>query len=163
MPSLPAAGALSGCLCLFPLLAATAALAEEADHLQRGRYLVQVAGCNDCHTPGYAMAPEKVPESLWLTGDQLGWSGPWGTTYPANLRLFMQGYSEEQWLDAAHKANFRPPMPSHALRVMHDDDLRSLYRYIRHLGPAGQAAPAYLPPGTQPTGPAVLFPPPPAS
>ena len=29
----------------------------------------------------------KVEEKDWLTGDHLGWKGPWGTTYPANLRI----------------------------------------------------------------------------
>jgi len=58
--------------------------------LDRGRYLVKIAGCNDCHTAGYAETAGKVPEKQWLTGDQLGWRGPWGTTYAANLRLYMQ-------------------------------------------------------------------------
>ena len=49
--------------------------------LDRGRYLVKIAGCNDCHTRGYAETAGKVPEKQWLTGDQLGWRGPWGTTY----------------------------------------------------------------------------------
>ena len=39
--------------------------------VQRGRYLVQIGGCNDCHTPGYANANGKVDEKLWLTGDKL--------------------------------------------------------------------------------------------
>src|SRR5215212_12212744 len=58
--------------------------------VERGRYLVKVAGCNDCHTAGYAMAGGKVPESQWLMGDHLGWRGPWGTTYAVNLRRYMQ-------------------------------------------------------------------------
>lgn len=161
MPSFLRVGALSGCLCLPLLSLSTPSPAADTDPLQRGRYLVQIAGCNDCHTAGYAMAPEKVPESAWLTGDQLGWNGPWGTTYPSNLRLYMQAYSEEQWLANARQANFRPPMPSHVLRVMSEDDLRGIYRFVRHLGPAGQIAPAYLPPGESPKGPAVVFPAPP--
>ena len=40
-------------------------------------------------------------------------------------------------------------------------DLRAIYRYIRHLGPAGQPAPAYLPPDQTPKGPYVQFPAPP--
>ena len=41
------------------------------------------------------------------------------------------------------------------------DDLRALYRYIRYLGPAGKPAPAFVPPGQEPKGPAVQFPAPP--
>src|SRR5438309_826042 len=58
--------------------------------VERGRYLVQIAGCNDCHTPGYMQTEGKVPEAQWLTGDHFGWRGPWGTTYAVNLRQYMQ-------------------------------------------------------------------------
>ena len=27
-----------------------------------------------------------MPEAQWLTGDSLGWRGPWGTTYPECLK-----------------------------------------------------------------------------
>ena len=33
------------------------------------------------------------------------------------------------------------------LRAMSDGDLRAVYRHVRHLGPAGVPAPAYVPPG----------------
>ena len=58
--------------------------------LDRGRYLLRIAGCNDCHTPGYQQSAGAVDESQWLTGDAIGWQGPWGVTYPPNLRLFVQ-------------------------------------------------------------------------
>lgn len=161
MPSFLRVGALSGCLCLPFLSLFSNAHAADTDPVQRGRYLVQVAGCNDCHTAGYILAPDKVPESTWLTGDQLGWSGPWGTTYASNLRLAMQAYDEEQWLAIARQANFRPPMPSHTLRIMDEADLRGIYRYVRHLGAAGNRAPDYVPPGGTPKGPVVVFPSPP--
>ena len=69
--------------------------------LERGRYLAVIAGCNDCHTAGYLLSEGKVAEKEWLTGDRLGWNGPWGTTYAPNLRLFMANMSEEQWLRLA--------------------------------------------------------------
>lgn len=53
--------------------------------IQRGRYLVRITGCNDCHTPGYPESSGKTAEKLWLTGSPLGWRGPWGTTYASNL------------------------------------------------------------------------------
>jgi hypothetical protein len=37
-------------------------------------------------------------------------------------------------------------------------DLRAIYRFIKHLGPAGEAAPAYLPPDQEPRVPFVQFP-----
>lgn len=126
--------------------------------VERGRYLVHIAGCNDCHTPGYTAAGGKVDEKLWLTGDALGWSGPWGTTYASNLRLYMQGHTEASWLATARSFQPRPPMPWFNVRAMTDADLRALYHYIKSLQPVGSPAPAYVPPGTQPGGPVVQFP-----
>ena len=138
-----------------------AAVAQAPPSVARGRYLAKVAGCNDCHTPAYAMTGGAVPESSWLTGDALGWQGPWGTTYPANLRLSFAKWGEDEWVQVAKNTKFRPPMPWFALRDMEESDLRSLYRFVRELGPAGQSAPAYVPPGGEVRGPVVTFPAPP--
>ncbi len=127
----------------------------------RGRYLVQIAGCNDCHTPGYAPNESKVDEALWLTGDALGWRGPWGTTYPANLRLVAQSLTEDQWVAKAASPALKPPMPWFNVRDMAPRDVRAIYRYLKHLGPAGAPVPAYVPPDKTPTGPFVQFPAPP--
>jgi mono/diheme cytochrome c family protein len=105
-----------------------------------------VGACNDCHTPNYPETAGKVPESQWLAGHSTGFQGPWGTTYPANLRLVVQAMTEEQWV-ARVRAPMRPPMPWFNLRDMNDADLRALYRYIRSLGPKGEPAPAYVQPG----------------
>jgi mono/diheme cytochrome c family protein len=135
---------------------------KKADpQVERGRYLVQIAGCNDCHTANYAMSGGKVPEKEWLTGDALGWRGPWGTTYPTNLRLYFQDLTEDQWVKKGKTLNTRPPMPWFNVRDMTERDLRAMYRYIRHLGPAGKPAPAYVPPEKTPEGPYVQFPAPP--
>ena len=45
--------------------------------IERGRYVVDIAGCNDCHTAGYAEAGGKAPDSERLTGDVRGFRGPW--------------------------------------------------------------------------------------
>ncbi|MEG8946959.1 c-type cytochrome [Rosettibacter firmus] len=129
--------------------------------VERGRYLVKITGCNDCHTPGYIQASGKIPEKQWLIGDQLGWRGPWGTTYPSNLRLYMQNLSEDQWVKVAKTAQYRPPMPWFALHEMTTQDLRAIYRFIKYLGAAGELAPVFVPPGQKPKGPYVLFPEPP--
>jgi mono/diheme cytochrome c family protein len=149
---------------LLLILAAAAlafpAVAQKPDDAQikRGRYLVEIAGCNDCHTPGYAPSGGKVPEAQWLLGDALGWNGPWGTTYATNLRLYMQDLTEEQWVKKARALNARPPMPWFNVRAMTSGDLRAIYRYIRSLKPLGTPAPAFLPPENSPPQPYVAFP-----
>ena len=141
---------------LSPLLQA-----DDGELLERGRYMVEVAGCNDCHTAGYLMSEGKVPESEWLKGDVLGWNGPWGTTYSSNLRLFVAGMTEDQWVETAKTLRRRPPMPWFNLNMMHEEDLRGIYQFIRSLGEPGEPAPAYLPPGEEPPPPFATFPPPP--
>ncbi len=105
---------------LFALAAWHPALAEKdgakpganpaAEKLARGKYLVTVVGCNDCHTPwklgpngpepdmsrmlsGHpeelAMPPApQLPEGPWLVtvgATNTAWSGPWGVSFTANL------------------------------------------------------------------------------
>lgn len=126
--------------------------------VEHGRYLVQIASCNDCHTPGYLMNDGNIPEAQWLVGDTFGWRGPWGTTYATNLRTRMQAFTEDQWVAYARALKARPPMPWFALNEMHESDLRSIYRYVRSLGADGMEAPPYLPPEQEPPPPYALFP-----
>jgi len=140
---------------------ATPAAKIDKKQVERGRYLSRIAGCNDCHTPGYLLSEGKVDEKLWLTGDRFGWRGPWGTTYAANLRRFVGAMTEAQWLAAARTLKTRPPMPWFTLNTMKEGDLKAIYQFIRYLGPAGEAAPAYVPPDQEPKTPYALFPSPP--
>ncbi len=81
-----------------------------SDRLERGRYLVTVLACNDCHTP-WVMTPKGpgpdmsrmlsghpqdlvVPPPPTLTDGVWGWvgsntntafAGPWGVSFTANL------------------------------------------------------------------------------
>lgn len=158
------ATAVAGCMLLAAAWLSSAEAAKGVDKasIERGRYIAKVAGCNDCRTPNYAMSGGQVPEKEWLTGDHLGWKGPWGTTYPANLRIALNRMTEDQWVKLAHGVQYRPPMPWFALRDMTEQDLRAFHRYVKSLGPAGAPAPAYVPPGQAPSGPVITFPEPPA-
>ena len=129
--------------------------------LERGKYLVKIAGCNDCHTAGYLPGLGKVDEKQWLMGDTLGWRGPWGTTYAPNLRLYFDKITEDQWVKAARTMEARPPMPWFTVREMTEQDLRAIHAYVKSLGPAGGPAPAYVPPDKEPKPPFVQFPSPP--
>lgn len=144
---------------------ATSARAENpvsTDAVQRGRYVAMIGGCNDCHTPGYAPNSGKAPESQWLTGDALGFAGPWGTTYAPNLRLKLTSMDLPTFKAYARSLQTRPPMPYWALNAMSEADLEALYAFVHSLGPAGQPAPTALPPGVAAKGPVVQWPAPPA-
>ena len=128
----------------------------------RGKYMLIVGGCNDCHTAGFAARGGDVPEREWLKGGgNLGFNGPWGTTYASNLRLVLAKMTEAQWVRYAKELKTRPPMPWFNLNQWTDADLRAFYKYVRGLGPPGDAAPAFVPPEKPPTPPYVQWPTPP--
>jgi hypothetical protein len=79
------------------------------DPVERGRYLVTVAGCNDCHTPfkmgpngpepdmtrmlaghpqDLPMPPAPAAQGPWLwagAATNTAFAGPWGVSYASNL------------------------------------------------------------------------------
>ena len=126
----------------------------------RGAQVAITSGCHDCHTAGYAETG-KIDPAAALKGTGLGWQGPWGTTYPANLRLIAKDKgSEDAFLHYARTFQARPPMPYMNVHAMDESDIRSLYQYIISLGEAGDAVPDYAPPGQEPKTPYIVIAPP---
>lgn len=141
-----------------------AAEKQNAKEIERGRYMLTVGSCNDCHTAGFAPRNGNVPEKDWLLGEpNLGLSGPWGTTYATNLRLSLSKMTEDEWVRYAKALKARPPMPWFNLNHWAEADLRAFYQYVRHLGPGGQPPAQALPPGQAPKTPVVQWPSPPAA
>ena len=130
--------------------------AASADELARGRYMTVIGGCNDCHTAGYAENAGNTPDAEWLTGVPIGFAGPWGVSYPANLRLNVQSMSEDQWV-ARVRSPLLPPMPWFSVAHMKEEDVRAMYRFIKSLGPAGEAMPAFVAPGGKVETPVMDF------
>ena len=128
-----------------PADAADALTPRDAASIDRGRYLVKIGQCNNCHTGGYSASGGTLPERQWLTGNPRAWNEPIGTVYATNLRLMVQSMPEDTWVIVTKNTRSRPPMPWWSLRDMTEDDLRAIYRYIRHLGPAGKPAPPFKP------------------
>ena len=145
---------------LAGLALCAAAGGAAAQSLEEGRLYSMMGGCNDCHTPGYAESAGKTPESKWLTGGRYGLRGPWGTTYPANLRILLGGMSEDDWVKYARTFETRPPMPWYDVHVAPESMLRSFHRFVLSLGEPGEPVPAYVPPTEEPTTPYIVFAPP---
>jgi hypothetical protein len=147
-----------------PLLAVVAFSAATgcaaAQSIEEGRLLAKLGGCNDCHTPGYAESAGKTPESEWLTGGRYGLRGPWGTTYPANLRLLLRKMSEDEWVAFARTFETRPPMPWYDLHEAPESMLRGFHRFVLSLGDPGKPVPDYVPPDQEPKTPFIVFAPP---
>ncbi len=121
---------------------------------EAGRYLVTIGGCNDCHTAGYIMKRGNIPEDKRFLGSKVGWRGPWGTTYADNLRLSVQNYSADQWVDLLHTEKFaKLPMPWFNINKISEKDARAIYAYLKSLGPKGDPMPDPLPPEVEPKTP----------
>ena len=72
----------------------------------------------------------------------------------------MPNLTEDQFLEFAKTFKTRPPMPWYNLHEMTENDLRSLYQYIKSLGAPGMPAPDALPPGVKPKTPYNVYAPP---
>jgi mono/diheme cytochrome c family protein len=160
--------ALTAVSCSSPPATPGAMTAEQK--LARGRLLTLTMGCNDCHTPGYLYgAPDTT---RLLAGSELGWTGPWGTTYPRNLtpdpETGIGNWTEEQIVSTLRTGvrpdgtPLLPPMPWMNIAALDDDDLGALAAYLKSIPAVKHANPAVVPPGQTGSLPALVFPPPPA-
>jgi cytochrome c553 len=148
------------------LAASTAALnAADAKRVERGKYLVMVAACHDCHTPkanpmmaldtnrllsgrpGTTAAPNQpAVGQISASGDLTAWYGPWGVSYAANITPDLETGIGKRYTEAAFIKTLRtgkkpegepllPPMPWQMIGQMTDEDLKSIYAYLRSVKP----------------------------
>ena len=143
-------------LCVVP----SSQLAADEVSVERGLYVSIIGGCHFCHTEGYREAEGKIDPEKALRGSSLGWRGPWGTSYPANLRELVTWSSEDKWVDHLKNSVQSPPMPWYQVQAMSESDMRSLYLYIKSLGAPGEPAPFHRPPNKEPKTPYVTLDPP---
>ena len=148
---------------------ATAATMTPEQQIARGRYIATITGCNDCHTPGTLYGAPDM--SRQLAGSELGWTGPWGTSYAANITPDMAtgigAYSADDIVNTIRKgvkksgAPMLPPMPWPDFASLTDEDAYALAAYLKSVPAVVHKVPANLPPGKRAAA-ALVFPPPPA-
>ncbi len=154
--------------------------------VERGRYLATIVACNDCHSPKIFTEQGPVPDTTRLLAGHMGggslpalpagligpngwggitsndftaWSGPWGTSYAANLTpdsTGLAGWTADEFMQAMRTGKHRgtgrpilPPMPWPALAAMTDDDLRSIFAYLQSLPPVTNQVPPPVGPAMQ--------------
>jgi mono/diheme cytochrome c family protein len=140
---------------------ANAAMAQDSGvSVEKGARIAIIGGCHDCHTVGYGETNGKIDPAAALTGNPVGYNGPWGTSYAVNLRLVAAGKSEDEWVKYLQTFEATPPMPWFNVHALDESEMRSLYQYIVSLGEPGEPAPAALPPGEKPKTPYLVFAPP---
>ena len=147
---------------------AAATKSNSAGKVARGKYLVSVMGCTDCHTPGTFYGGPDM--SRFLSGTEMGWAGPWGTVYAANLtsdpETGLGKWSEAEIAKAIRTGNrpdgrqLAPIMPWMNFRNLTDADAAGIAAYLKTLPPVKHAVPAPVAPGETPKGPVLVFPPP---
>ena len=107
--------------------------------VKRGKFLVRVAGCRDCHTPQKNGQP--LP-GLDLAGGSV-MRGPWGYVASSNITPDPSGisyYDEKLFLDVMHTGYVKarkvaPIMPWWVHRGMTDEDLKAMFAYLRTVPP----------------------------
>lgn len=142
------------------MLIASAATADDKVSVKEGLRIAIIGGCHDCHTDGFSTSGGQVDPEKALIGSHVGYQGPWGTTYPANLRLITAKMDENEFVKYGHTLKARPPMPWFGVNAMTENELRSLYQYIKSLGDPGAPAPDFVKPGEMPKTPYIVFAPP---
>jgi hypothetical protein len=142
---------LTGCVESSKTLTTYEAQRQQSLVIERGRHVIKIMGCNDCHTQDYMIKRSKTPEEDWLVGNTLGFRGTYGTSYPTNLRLLLNNMTEDEWLVLAKQMRKNSPMAWVMLPTTVDQDLRAIYKFIKYLGPKGTPALSSLEAGVIPT------------
>jgi mono/diheme cytochrome c family protein len=151
------------------IAAAVAAIAAAANLLpkahaetpaERGHYLVVVAGCNDCHTPGFFFG--KPDPDKYLGGSDVGFEIPGlgvfnGRNITPDKETGIGSWTDEQ-IAAAITTGKRPdgrqlaPIMNYPAFVnMTKDDVKAVVAYLRSIPPVHNAVPGPFKPGEKVT------------
>lgn len=115
---------------------------DVSDPVKRGRFLVSLIGCADCHTP---IDNHHVPiQGMDFSGGQV-FQTPWGMAASANLTPDPSGipyYDEAMFIKtmrtgAARARELNKTMPWSVLRNLTDEDLAGIFAYLKTLKPVG--------------------------
>lgn len=154
------------------VLAATTCGAPAQDAVARGKYLVVLGGCNDCHTPGYFFG--KPDDKRHLGGSEVGFELPGlGVFHGPNLtpdkETGLGNWSSAEIVSALQtgvrpdKRILAPIMPWKALAQLTKDDALAIAAYLKSIPAVKNKVPGPFGPTQKPTGFVMKIVPPPAA
>lgn len=122
-----------------PVTSSVPELPGTSSALDRGAYLVSMAGCSDCHTP--QDKGQELPGMAFAGG--FPFPGPWGNVVSANITPDASGipyYDEALFREVMHTGSVeaRPlssVMPVNVYKHLSDDDLKAMFTFLRTLKP----------------------------
>lgn len=152
--------------------------------VERGEYLVNIIGCDHCHTPKKFTDDGPVPDMdrrlmgfpstdsiaainkdvlgpgkwMMMNGELTAFVGPWGVSFGGNITSDDTGigtWSYEQFKKAMTEGKYKgmdesrpimPPMPWESFRLLEENDLKSIYEFLKSTKPIENVVPAYIPP-----------------
>ena len=157
------------------LLVSLPSAAQQASNnaaVERGRYLVTITGCHDCHSPKVegmkpdlaralsgrpptTQLPTVTTTEVHASGDLTAWTGPWGYSIAANLTPDAATGLGTRYTEASFITTMRtgkkpngtpvmPPMPSDVYQNMTDEDLKAIFAYLKTIKPIRNAVLAGL-------------------
>ena len=136
--------------------------AQAEDDVARGKYLVTLMGCGDCHTPGYFLGKPDFAHPL--SGSDVGFELPgvgvrWGPNLTPDPETGLGKWSDEQVITAIRTGatpgggKLIPIMPYNDFAALTDADARAIVAYLRSLPPVVHAVSAATVPGETPKAP----------
>jgi mono/diheme cytochrome c family protein len=144
-------------LILFGLAAPCIAVADS--QVDRGKYLVTIGGCSDCHTPGTFVGHPDMKR--FLGGSDVGFALPNGVFVGRNLtpdrETGLGTWSDEQIIKAMTTGQrpdgrmLAPIMPWPALSQLTPSDAQAIVAFLRSIQPINNKVPGPFGPADTPS------------
>jgi mono/diheme cytochrome c family protein len=143
------------------------ALADEAQ-VARGHYLVTIAGCSDCHTPGALLGSPDMKR--YLGGSDVGFAIPGAGVFVGQNLTPDKETGLGKWTDEQIIAAFRtgktpegrelsPVMPYPALSHLSDTDAQAIVAFLKSLPPVSHETKNFGPTDKPTTSVSAVLPP----
>ncbi|HVC54067.1 MAG TPA: c-type cytochrome [Stellaceae bacterium] len=145
------------------LLTAAAGIANAADkQVERGKYLVQIGGCFDCHTKGYFLG--KPDMAMYLAGSDVGFEIPKlgvfvGPNLTPDKETGLGNWTADQIVTALQTGVrpdgriLAPIMPWRSFAKLTKADAYAVAAYLKSLKPIHRKVPGPFGPTEKPTVP----------